>query len=63
MAAQTCNEHSGCIEAITNLKESDGKQWEAINAIKNRPPVWMSLLFSLALCVIGLLIGLKNGST
>lgn len=25
-----CSEHSGCLEAIGNLKLNDAKQWEAI---------------------------------
>ena len=57
-----CDEHSGCIEAIETLKKSDGKQWEVIERIRNRPPVWMSLAFAAALGAIGWLSAFVKGT-
>ena len=36
MGEKLCQEHSGCIAEIANLKESDKQQWVCINYIKNR---------------------------
>ncbi len=51
-----CDEHSGCINQIENNKTNIGKLFEAVDKIKNRPPVWMSLVFAVAIGVIGWLI-------
>ena len=31
-----CQEHSGCVESIENLKSSDSKQWEALGTMRGR---------------------------
>ena len=33
---ETCTEHSGCMEAIRNLKHSDSKQWEELEEVRSR---------------------------
>jgi hypothetical protein len=48
-----CSEHSGCKTDIENNKENIKTIFIAVDKLKNRPPVWMSLLFSLAVGVIG----------
>ena len=31
-----CQEHSGCVESISNLKISDSEQWEEIGTMRGR---------------------------
>jgi hypothetical protein len=53
MTAEKCEEHSGCLKAISNLEKSDEKQWEAIKKIQNRPPVWVSMVIALLTFLLG----------
>lgn len=46
MAATACEHHSGLETSILNLKESDQKQWDAIEKLQNRIPVWATLFIS-----------------
>jgi len=41
------------VEAIKTLKESDERQWEAIERLQNRLPVWATMLFSFLTFAIG----------
>jgi len=50
---EKCDEHSGCVSEIENLKASDKLQWEAINKIQNRLPVWATLLLTVMGGVVG----------
>ena len=50
---EKCEEHSGCITEIANLKLSDKEQWEAIKKIQNRPPVWATAVISLLTFLLG----------
>ena len=36
MKKEHCQDHSGCVAEIENLKASDKEQWVCINYIKNR---------------------------
>jgi len=56
-----CEEHSGCMEAISTLKENDKEQWTAINQIKNRPPVWITIVYTISTGVFMLVIGMLSG--
>ncbi len=40
-------------EAIKTLKESDEKQWEAIEKLQNRLPLWATTLISILTFTIG----------
>ena len=40
-------------EAIETLKQSDERQWEAIEKLQNRLPIWATLIFSLLTFAIG----------
>lgn len=40
---------------IISLEESDGKQWEMLERLRNRPPVWASLLIAVLAGIIGYL--------
>jgi len=51
-----CDDHSGCINQIETNKMSIKTLFEAVEKIKNRPPVWMSLSFAAALGAIGWLL-------
>ena len=53
---QKCEEHSGCTTQIETNKTNIEKLFEAVDKIKNRPPVWMSLVFAAAVGAIGWLI-------
>ena len=44
---------AGHTEAINTLKESDERQWEAIERLQNRLPVWATMVFSLLTFAIG----------
>ena len=44
---------AGHAEAIKTLKESDERQWEAIEKLQNRLPVWATMLFSFLTFAIG----------
>jgi hypothetical protein len=55
MATQhdSCTEHGAIVTEINNLKASDAKQWEAIEQIKNRLPVWGTAIISLLTFLLG----------
>ena len=56
MAKEKCDEHSGCTNQIaTNRKDID-TLFDIVEKIRNRPPVWMSLLFTLAVGIITWLV-------
>lgn len=40
-------------EAIETLKKSDTEQWEAINKLRNRPPIWTTAVISLLTFLLG----------
>ena len=52
----TCKEHSGCVTQIETNRTNIEKLFESVEKIKNRPPVWMSLIFAASLGVIGYLL-------
>jgi hypothetical protein len=51
-----CAEHSGCITQIETNKVNIKTLFDTCEKIKNRPPVWMSLSFTVAVGVIGWLM-------
>lgn len=44
---------AGHTEAIKTLKDSDDRQWDAIEKLRNRLPVWATMVFSLLTFAIG----------
>ena len=42
-----CEQHSGIVSDVTTLKESDKEQWAAINKVRDRPPVWCTVVIAL----------------
>ena len=51
-----CTEHSGCVNQIAVNKSDIKTLFASVGKIENRPPVWMSLSFAVAVGVIGWLI-------
>jgi hypothetical protein len=47
---ELCGTHT---EAIKNLKESDKMQWEAIERLQNRLPMWATTIISILTFGIG----------
>jgi len=45
-----CGKHD---KAIENLETSDTRQWEIINEIQKRPPVWATCAISLLTFLLG----------
>lgn len=52
-----CAAHSGIAKEIENLQESDTKQWQAIEKLQNRLPVWATLIISILTFLLGLSVG------
>lgn len=51
------HEHEGINEAIIHLKDSDLKQWEAIDKLRNRLPLWATFMIGgLMSIVTGLIV-------
>lgn len=54
-----CNEHSGCLTEIDNLKKGQQDLWDAVNDIRKalnyRLPLWATFLISGLFSVIGYL--------
>lgn len=44
---------AGHAEAIITLKDSDEKQWKAIERLQNRLPLWATTLISILTFAIG----------
>jgi len=56
MSKEYCGEHSGCLNQVNTNKENIETIFETIEKIRNRPPVWMSLSFAVAVGIIGWLM-------
>jgi len=48
-----CPQHSGLAVDIKTLKENDKDQWDAINRLRNRPPIWATAIISLLCFLLG----------
>ena len=53
---EQCREVVKHTEQIKNLKESEGKQWDAIDKLRNRLPHWATLLIAILVGMIGWLV-------
>lgn len=56
MAKEHCAEHSGLVNQVENNKDNITVLFDTVEKIRNRPPVWMSLAFAVAVGVIGWLV-------
>ncbi len=50
---EMCKQHSGLVQMITDVKADTSKQWDEINHIKNRPPVWCTAVIALLSGALG----------
>ena len=53
MINEICKQHSGLVQMIKDVKDDTDKQWTEINHIKNRPPVWCTILMMVMSGFIG----------
>ena len=51
--SQVCTEHSGMVADIKTLKMSDEKQWKEIDGLRNRLPVWATIVISVLTFSLG----------
>ena len=50
---EVCKEHSGILQMVKDVRDDTDKQWLEINHIKNRPPVWCTILMMVMSGFIG----------
>lgn len=50
---EPCKAHSGLLQMITDVKSDTSKQWDEINHIKNRPPVWCTAVIAILSGLLG----------
>lgn len=48
-----CPEHSGFESRMETLENSDVRQWDAIERLQNRLPVWATLFISFLTFLLG----------
>jgi hypothetical protein len=48
-----CDAHSGVENRLKNLEDSDSKQWVTIDQLRNRLPVWGTVVISLLTFLLG----------
>jgi hypothetical protein len=55
-----CPAHSGVCNEVENLKRTDKDQWDAINELRNRLPVWATLVISILTGLLGFVLGIAT---
>ena len=53
---EVCKGHSGLTQMIKDVKDDTDKQWNEINHIKNRPPVWCTVVMMVLSGLLGSII-------
>jgi len=48
-----CNAHSGIEQKLKDLESDTKDQWTAINQLRNRLPVWATIVISLLTFLLG----------
>jgi len=48
-----CKQHSGFEQRLKSREEDDEKQWEAIERLRNRLPVWATVVISVLTFLLG----------
>lgn len=56
MNDETCKQHSGLVQMVTDVKEDTKKQWDQIDNIKSRPPVWCTVVIAILSGLLGSLL-------
>jgi NO-binding membrane sensor protein with MHYT domain len=51
--AEYCSEHSGFESRMETLENSDSRQWDAIERLQSRLPVWATLFISFLTFLLG----------
>lgn len=54
-----CKQHSGVEERLSHVEKETGKQWEVLDKLRNRPPLWVTFVFAILTGMIGYLA--RNG--
>ena len=52
-SSEFCKGHSGFDSRIEALEHDRGEQWDAIDKLRNRPPVWASAIISILMFALG----------
>lgn len=50
---ELCKAHSGIEQQLENLENDTKEQWTAINQLRNRLPVWATIVISLLTFFLG----------
>lgn len=53
MDEKVCRQHSGLAQMILDVKDDTDKQWDEINHIKNRPPIWCTAVIAILSGLLG----------
>ena len=53
MNNETCKQHSMLVQMVEDVRDDTNKQWTEINHIKNRPPVWCTVVIALLSASLG----------
>jgi len=48
-----CEAHSGILAGVKQLQKENDEQWTAINQLRNRLPVWATIVISLLTFLLG----------
>ena len=50
---EVCKQHSRLVQMVEDVREDTERQWTEINHIKNRPPVWCTVVIALLSASLG----------
>lgn len=53
MVKEECQAHSGVIQQLEALEEDRKEQWMAIDKLRNRPPIWATVVIALLTGLLG----------
>jgi len=48
-----CQAHSGVIQQLEALEDDRKEQWTAIDKLRNRPPIWATVVIALLTGLLG----------
>ena len=53
MAKEECQAHSGIVQQLEALEEDRKEQWKSIDKLRNRPPIWATVVIALLTGLLG----------
>ena len=53
MNNEACKQHGRLFQMVEDVRDDTNKQWTEINRIKNRPPVWCTVVIALLSASLG----------